>query len=75
MAAKVNKAKASKMLEDGEINGKPLTSAQEHLFQMIVHGGEPKGAEEGALIAPSYPAYSHLVAAYDELTDGQTSPA
>lgn len=71
---KLNKAKAQQILDDGEINGKPLTDKQKALFRMIAGGGPPSEAEEGALIAPSFPAYSHVAAGLDEAYEPK-SPA
>ncbi len=63
---RMNKAKAQKILDDGELNGKPLTAKQRRFFEMIAGQSAPAKAEEGALVAPSFPAYSHVVAGLDE---------
>ncbi len=50
--SEIPQAKACKMLEDGEVNGEPLTPAQRGLFGAIC-SGQPQRAESGALIINS----------------------
>ena len=46
--AKLGKAKAKKILKDGKVRGKPLSSKQKGLFGLIAGGGTPTKK------APSY---------------------
>jgi len=45
MARRISVRKAKKILEDGEIRGKPLTPAQRRFFRFIAGGGTPTRTE------------------------------
>jgi hypothetical protein len=47
--ADIDREKACKMLEDGEVNGEALTGAQRGLFGAIC-SGQPQRAAHGALV-------------------------
>lgn len=38
---RLTKAKAKKILEDGEVGGRPLTARQKRFFGLIAGGGTP----------------------------------
>ena len=46
----VDQAKACKILEDGEVNGHPLTAAQKRFFGARCSGQGPRRAEDGTVI-------------------------
>lgn len=52
----VSQAKACKMLEDGSVNGTPLTESQKRFFGMVCGGDQPIRAEAGAVVLPPTPA-------------------
>lgn len=46
----VDQAKACKILEDGEVNGTPLTQARRRFFGARCSGQPPRRAENGTVI-------------------------
>jgi len=50
--ADISQEKACQILEDGEVNGNPLTGPQQRYFGMICSGQRPTRAENGSLVIP-----------------------
>ena len=48
----LSKEKACQILQDGEVNGAPLSDSQRRLMGSICSGQKPQRAEHGAIILP-----------------------
>ncbi len=46
----ISQPKACKILEDGEVNGNPLTPAQQRFFGARCSGQGPRRAEDGSVV-------------------------
>ncbi len=48
--ATVSQPKACQILDDGQVNGQPLSGPQKRFFGLICGGGQPTRAADGAIV-------------------------
>ncbi len=65
----LTREKACKILEDGQVNGKPLTPPQQRLMGAVCSGQQIQGAEHGALILDDRAAHLNTILLEVELED------